>query len=565
MPNKSAFLAVRLDAATTETLNTAAEALQSHAAELLSMPEGTAFDRLDTASLHMTFLFFGEYLRALPATELEHIYKGICKLVADFIEHPERIDAPLTFQCFDLFPPGKQNLVVARFQASAPLLDLRSKILELCREAGVSLPSSFFSLIEGEGSWNPHVTLGKIRASRQEVGQASCNGSRLQALSPRLPAQPMGLTLLGEHPPRVSCDWDGGLTFRPDEDTPVPPVELRRALSDAYGLGASKYDEHLLKEWEEAATSATGILNACKKEAPGPDRDRQLQAAAELFRTAAALRPDFVRAYVGCSQAFLKCGQWAQARDMLLQGLAQCPDDKVLARELVKLDLDAERSQLVPEHAENSTEMLQPLPGPGAELRPDDLSSRWSKLTWKHHVIAFKGSEERQNATPLRCFSNFYDEETFIFELPAGICAPGMHIADQDHFIRCDFSEKAIMLCKAAAMGDALSYKQIVVAQTPQEAKKLGETVADFDVALWDSVVCSVAYEVVRQKFTKVPALQTVLLETGDSLIAEATRGDKVWGIGIDKGRPETLQPSQWRGSNVLGWALMEVRREIRI
>merc|ERR1712216_985205 len=172
---------------------------------------------------------------------------------------------------------------------------------------------------------------------------------------------------------------------------------------------------------------------------------------------------------------------------------------------------------------------IQPLPGPGAELRPEDLSSRWAKLTWEHHVIQFKGSEERQKVTPLRCFSNFYDEDAFIFELPAGICAPGLQIEDEDRSIRCDFSEKAIMLCKAAAMGDTPSYKQIAVAETPLEAKNLGKSVVNFDGELWNYVVCSVAHEVVWQKFTKIPTLQTVLLETGDSLITEATRSDQTW------------------------------------
>ena len=48
----------------------------------------------------------------------------------------------------------------------------------------------------------------------------------------------------------------------------------------------------------------------------------------------------------------------------------------------------------------------------------------------------------------------------------------------------------------------------------------------------------------------------------GEKLIAEASPNDKKWGTGLQKGL--TLIPRLWRGSNVLGWALMEVRQLIR-
>ena len=55
-----------------------------------------------------------------------------------------------------------------------------------------------------------------------------------------------------------------------------------------------------------------------------------------------------------------------------------------------------------------------------------------------------------------------------------------------------------------------------------------------------------------------------MLLQTGDTLIAEATRDDRTWGIGIDVGDPLVQIPSRWYGANILGWALMEVRAALR-
>ena len=44
----------------------------------------------------------------------------------------------------------------------------------------------------------------------------------------------------------------------------------------------------------------------------------------------------------------------------------------------------------------------------------------------------------------------------------------------------------------------------------------------------------------------------------------EASPYDTIWGIGLAAEDPRAKDPSQWRGQNLLGFALMEVRDEIR-
>lgn len=338
MSNKNAFLGVRLNAALIDILDTAAKALEHDTANLLGMPEGTGFDPVDPESLHMTFLFFGEYLRALPAEELRYLHAGICATVADALNQAESPSTRLQFQGFELFPPEKMNLVVARFNSTSSLLNLRSEVLELCRSQGISMPCSFFSLIEGEGAWSPHVTLGKIRASRAQVGLASCSNGTLQALAPTAPAIPLGLTLLGERPPRAWCDWDTPLTFEREETVDPSPPELNRDLSSVYGAGASKYEEAALEEWEQSARSAMELLNASKKDQDNATRDESLSSAVTLFMRAVELRPDFARAYIGWSRALSLQEKSTEARQVILQGLAECPEDKTLLQELGKLD-----------------------------------------------------------------------------------------------------------------------------------------------------------------------------------------------------------------------------------
>lgn len=54
------------------------------------------------------------------------------------------------------------------------------------------------------------------------------------------------------------------------------------------------------------------------------------------------------------------------------------------------------------------------------------------------------------------------------------------------------------------------------------------------------------------------------LLETGDSILVMTDPDDKVWGAGLSWNDPDLADPSKWPGENLYGFALMEVRDEIR-
>lgn len=67
-------------------------------------------------------------------------------------------------------------------------------------------------------------------------------------------------------------------------------------------------------------------------------------------------------------------------------------------------------------------------------------------------------------------------------------------------------------------------------------------------------------------KFRQNPAMGQFLLSTGERVLVEASPRDRIWGIGIGMGaaNPEAEQPRKWRGQNLLGFALMAARAQLR-
>ena len=89
-------------------------------------------------------------------------------------------------------------------------------------------------------------------------------------------------------------------------------------------------------------------------------------------------------------------------------------------------------------------------------------------------------------------FSNFYVHEEFGFELPEFLKKEGF-----DPITPVTFSEKAIMLCKAALFNDIDSFKKIQEAKDAKKAKAFGRKVKKFDEYLWNNKVVSIAESVV--------------------------------------------------------------------
>ena len=58
--------------------------------------------------------------------------------------------------------------------------------------------------------------------------------------------------------------------------------------------------------------------------------------------------------------------------------------------------------------------------------------------------------------------------------------------------------------------------------------------------------------------------LKNYLLKTGDKILVEASPYDDIWGIKMRKEDKGVTNPNNWKGTNLLGFVLMQVRDELK-
>lgn len=143
-------------------------------------------------------------------------------------------------------------------------------------------------------------------------------------------------------------------------------------------------------------------------------------------------------------------------------------------------------------------------------------------------------------------------------------------------------TEQSLMFGKAITFGDTAKSKEILAtgaeysapgfngpptyrkfSKIMGEIKKKGREVSNFDEKVWVGVRYGIMLESLKAKFSQNEAAKSILLSTGDRAIAEASSRDYVWGIGTTSSKANS-DPLKWKGSNLLGKALVETRAWLR-
>jgi ribA/ribD-fused uncharacterized protein len=137
---------------------------------------------------------------------------------------------------------------------------------------------------------------------------------------------------------------------------------------------------------------------------------------------------------------------------------------------------------------------------------------------------------------------------------PASFAVEGLLYATAEHYMMAE---------KARLFGDEVMRQKILNSPHPNTAKKLGREVVKFDEEIWreyrlDIVLCGN-----EAKFSQNDNLKAYLLSTQEQILVEASPMDRIWGIGLARDDPRAVNPEKWRGLNLLGFALMDVRARL--
>lgn len=123
--------------------------------------------------------------------------------------------------------------------------------------------------------------------------------------------------------------------------------------------------------------------------------------------------------------------------------------------------------------------------------------------------------------------------------------------------------EQYMMYQKAICFKDYKIAEDILKTDNVAEIKALGRKVSNYDDHMWNGVRQIFIYEGLLEKFLQNEELKKEILSTKDAILAECAVKDTIWGIGLSMKDENRFDKSKWRGTNLLGYALMLVRTKI--
>ena len=130
--------------------------------------------------------------------------------------------------------------------------------------------------------------------------------------------------------------------------------------------------------------------------------------------------------------------------------------------------------------------------------------------------------------------------------------------------IRFSSMEQYMMYQKAAVFKDFEIAEMILASDDVSEIKALGRKVHGYDDTIWNGCRQIIIYRGLLEKFRQDDDLRYLLVNTGDAMLAECAVKDRIWGIGLSMNDPDRNTIDGWKGQNLLGFALMEVRRALQ-
>ena len=127
-------------------------------------------------------------------------------------------------------------------------------------------------------------------------------------------------------------------------------------------------------------------------------------------------------------------------------------------------------------------------------------------------------------------------------------------------------SEQYFMYEKALAFGDKeIAMKILFEGNNPKMAKSLGRQVRNYDDKVWDKLRYQVMVDANYFKYSQNEELKQLLLnpELNGKHFCEASPKDLLWGCGLHESDQLIDDEKNWKGQNLLGKVLDEVRNRL--
>ena len=124
--------------------------------------------------------------------------------------------------------------------------------------------------------------------------------------------------------------------------------------------------------------------------------------------------------------------------------------------------------------------------------------------------------------------------------------------------------EQYMMYQKASCFSDTATAQKILDTEDVARIKSLGRQVSGYNDVIWNGIRQIIVYEGLQAKFSQNKELGERLKATGDAILAECAVRDCIWGIGCSMTDPDRMDITKWRGQNLLGFSLMQVRKHLQ-
>jgi len=179
-------------------------------------------------------------------------------------------------------------------------------------------------------------------------------------------------------------------------------------------------------------------------------------------------------------------------------------------------------------------------------IRTKDELANYVNRGKKAKFLFFWGHTNKTQAVNKACFNQWYSSP---------------FTEDENKFTT---AEHYMMFGKAKLFGDAEAMEKALNVKNPGAVKAVGRSVRCFDQAVSDDNKFDLVVNANLAKFSSNGDLRDFLISTGKRVLVEASPVDKVWGIGLAQDDEAASNPNLWKGENLLGFVLMEVREQLQ-